>query len=50
MMYNTLYKVIDQNLTDANEGARKNRSYRDNIFVLGTVNYSVINSGHKEMF
>ena len=43
LMYNTLYDVIDTNLTDANVGARKNRSCRDNLFVLGAVSNSIIN-------
>ena len=47
MMYNTCYEVIDENLTDANVGARKDRSCRDNIFVLGAVNNSVINGDCK---
>ena len=47
MMYNTCYEVIDENLTDANVGARKDRSFRDNIFVLGAVNNSVINGDCK---
>ena len=47
LMYNTLYDVIDSNLTDANVGARKNRSCRDNLFVLGAVTNSVINGESK---
>ena len=42
-MYNTCYEVIDENLTDANVGARKDRSHQENIFVHGAVNNSVIN-------
>ena len=42
-MYNDLYKIIDENLTDGNVGARKNRSCRDNIFVMGAITNSVTN-------
>ena len=43
LMYNDMYNVIDENLTDGNVGARKNRNIRDNIFVLGAVMNSVTN-------
>jgi hypothetical protein len=44
-MYNDSYYTIDSNLTDGNVGARKHRSVRDNIFVLGAITNSVTN-GH----
>ena len=47
MMYNDSYDVIKKNLTDANVGARKERSCRDNLFVLGAINNSVINGSCK---
>ena len=47
IMYNDSYEVIDKNLTDGNVGARKERSCRDNIFVLSAINNSVINGGCK---
>ena len=40
LMYNTLDDVIDANLTDANVGARKIRSCRNNLFVLGADQFS----------
>ena len=43
-------KTVDSHvthITDANVGARKSRSCRDNIFVLGAVNNSVINGDCK---
>ena len=43
LIYNDMYEVIDGHLTDANVGARKHRSCRDNLFVLGAVSNSVIN-------
>ena len=43
LMSNTAYNNIDKNLSDGNVGARKERSCRDNIFVLGAVINSVIN-------
>ena len=43
LMYNDNYHIIDQNLTDGNVGARKERSVRDNVFVLGAITNSVTN-------
>ena len=43
LIYNDSYHTIDENITDQNVGARKNRNIRDNIFVLGAVINSVIN-------
>ena len=43
LIYNDSYYTIDENITDQNVGARKNRNIRDNIFVLGAVVNSVIN-------
>merc|ERR1712015_417561 len=40
MIYNDEYKNVDENLTDCNVGARKERNHRDNLFVI----YGVINS------
>ena len=47
IMYNETYEVIDKNLTDGNVGARKDRSCRDNLFVLGAITNSVINGKSK---
>ena len=47
MMYNTCYEVINEKINGAIVGARKDRSCRDNIFVLGAVNNSVINGDCK---
>ena len=47
MMYNTCYEVKNENLNDAIVGVRKDRSCRDNIFVLGAGNNSVINGDCK---
>ena len=43
LIYNDEYSTIDENLSDSNVGARKNRNIRDNIFVLNAINNSVIN-------
>ena len=43
LMYNDLYETIDQNLTDGNVGAQKERNIRDNIFVLGALMNSLVN-------
>ena len=43
LMYNDSYPTIDEQLTDGNVGARRQRNICDNIFVLGAVTNSVIN-------
>ena len=40
LIYIDEYKTVDDNLTDCNVGARKERNIRDNLFVV----YGVINS------
>ena len=41
LIYNDEYKNLDNNLTDSNVGARKNRNIRDNIFVLNAILNSI---------
>ena len=43
LTYNDSYYTIDSNLTDGNVGAQKQRSVRDNIFVIAAVINSVKN-------
>ena len=43
LIYNDEYENIDEELSDSNVGARKNRNIRDNIFVLNAVTNSVVN-------
>ena len=43
LTYNDSYYTIDSNLTDGNVGARKQRSARDNIFVISAICNSVLN-------
>ena len=40
LVYNNIYPVVDNSLTDANVGSRKGRNVRDNLFVL----YAIMNS------
>ena len=44
LTYNDSYYTIDSHLTDGNVGARKDRSVRDNIFVLSAIINSVSTS------
>ena len=37
LIYNDEYPTIDENMTDSNVGARKNRNIRDNIFVINAI-------------
>ena len=43
LTYNDSYYTIDDNLSDGNVGARKERNIRDNIFVIGAISNSVLN-------
>ena len=43
LTYNDAYYTIDDNITDRNTGARKERSVRDNIFVISAICNSVQN-------
>ena len=47
LIYNDEYHNVDEQLSDSNVGARKNRNIRDNIFVLNAITNSVIN-GNEE--
>jgi len=47
LLYNDIYPVVDENLTDANVGARKERNIRDNLFVLNAVLNSVTKGNEK---
>jgi hypothetical protein len=44
MVYKDKYKVVDENMSDSNVGARKAKSIRNHIFVLnGVINEAVNN-------
>ena len=43
LTYNDAYYEIDDSITDGNVGARKQRSVRDNIFVISAITNSVLN-------
>ena len=47
LLYIDSYETIDGNLTDANVGARKGRSVRDNIFVISAITNSVLNGNSR---
>jgi hypothetical protein len=47
LTYNDSYYTIDNNLTDGNVGGRKNRSVRDNIFVISAV-INLVTNGSSE--
>ena len=49
LIYNDEYPNIDEELSDSNVGARKNRNIRDNIFVLGAITNSVINGNEESI-
>ena len=41
LIYNDEYETIDENLTDSNVGARRNRNIRDNIFVINAITNNI---------
>ena len=44
LIYNDVYSIVDDNLTDSNVGSRKKRNIRDNLFVLnGIINSAIQN-------
>ena len=48
LIYERTYKVIDENMTDSQIGARKNRSVRNHLFVLNSIMNNVMSSKKKE--
>ena len=42
LVYEDIYKEIDENMSDSNVGARKKRNIRDNLFVLNATIYDAI--------
>ena len=42
LIYNDEYQTMDDNLTDSNVGARKNRNIRDNIFVINAISNNIV--------
>ena len=49
LVYNDIYPVVDENLSDANVGSRKERNTRDNLFVLYAIMNSIKNRGRRSM-
>ena len=49
LIYEDSLEVIDSNLTDGNVWCRKNRSSRDNIYVMGAITNSVINGDSRSI-
>ena len=41
LIYNDEYQTIDDNLTDANVGARKHRNIRNNLYVVNAISNSI---------
>ena len=48
LIYNDEYETIDENLTDSNVGARRNRNIRDNIFVINAVTNNIRKNNIKD--
>ena len=44
LAYNNYYKIVDENMTDSNLGARVNKSINDNLFVV----YAIQNEALKK--
>jgi hypothetical protein len=42
LIYNDIYEVVDDNMSDSNLGGRKGRNIRDNLFIInGIINYAL---------
>ena len=48
MNYERTYEIIDKNMTDAQIGARKNKSVRNHLFVLNAIIGDVMSSKKKD--
>ena len=45
LLYNDCYDIIDGNMSDSNVGGRRNRSIRDNLFIVyGIINNAINNN------
>ena len=49
LIYNDEYSKLDENLTDCNVGARKERNIRDNIFVINAIMNSIKNNKESDV-
>ena len=50
LVYNDVYDIIDANMSDSNVGGRKNRSIRDNLFIVyGIINNAVNNKKNVDL-
>ena len=42
LIYNDIYEVVDDNMSDSNVGGRRGRNIRDNLFIInGVINYAI---------
>ena len=50
LAYNDVYDVVDSNMSDSNVGGRKNRSIRDNLFIVyGIINNAINNKKNVDL-
>ena len=50
LIYNDCYDTIEENMSDSNVGGRKNRSIRDNLFIVnGIINDAVTNNSEVDL-
>ena len=50
LVYNDVYDVVDSNMSDSNVGGRKNRSIRDNLFIVyGIINNAINNKKNVDL-
>ena len=49
LIYNEKYDILDQNMSDSNVGARKEKNIRNHIFVLNGVIMDILNSKSKSI-
>ena len=49
LIYSDKYEIIDQNMSDSNVGARKNKNIRNHLFILNGIINDVLNSKNKSV-
>ena len=48
LIYNTMYPIIDKNMSDSQMGARKQRDCKNNIFIINGIIHEVLKSKKME--
>ena len=49
LVYADKYSIVDQNMSDSNVGARKNKNIRNHLFILNGIINDVVNNKDKHI-